>query len=343
LFEKNLGLLKSTSRNNSRRLHLGFHYPRHLETARQSLQGARLFSEKYGDFIFSSFSNYYAVARDSQTTIEQYESFLKSLGAPFNSCAFDEVNLPGLKADKLTKIYQVPESVIKVEELTEYFAGYLLNLGVTMILGQEVTQLRQTKTSWELSVGNNTDVFNGVVLATHSQDKVKIISSNRQTRPLEEREFHLTQTLVATIPNFNPVGLTIIDGNFLTMLPINDRHQFSIYSPLTSRLKVVTSRVNPFSQDLLEEMPGGPNKTNLIQDFYNWFEPEIRLEPLELWHAIRNVPARSQKTDQRTSYVHCLYPNLLKVYSAKLDHSIEIAQKVHTHFKMSQFKTGKSL
>lgn len=343
LFDKNLGLLQSTSRNNSRRLHLGFHYPRHLETARQSLRGAQSFSEKYGDFILGSFANYYALAKDSRTNIKQYETFLKSLGAPFISSTFADLSLPGLRSDKLIKIYQVPEPVIKVEELAEYFAYHLLNLGVTMILGKEVTQLRQVKAFWEVSAEDETDVFDGVVLATHSQDKVNIISSSSRLTPLEEREFHLTQILVAKILNFNPVGLTIIDGNYLTMLPINDKHQFSIYSPLTSRLKVVTSRINPFSQDSLERLPSNPNESNLIRNFYDWFEPEIRLEPLELWHAIRNVPAQSQKTDQRMSYVDCLYPNLLNIYSAKLDHSIEIAEKVHNYFKKSLFKTGKSL
>jgi glycine/D-amino acid oxidase-like deaminating enzyme len=61
LFEKNSQILTGASSNNQNRLHLGFHYPRDIETAIQSVQGYKEFKEHFSDACEFSFPCYYGL------------------------------------------------------------------------------------------------------------------------------------------------------------------------------------------------------------------------------------------------------------------------------------------
>ena len=60
VFEANEDILLGASMNNQNRLHLGFHYPRDIETGIQSIRGFDLFKKKYEKCIQSNFLNTYA-------------------------------------------------------------------------------------------------------------------------------------------------------------------------------------------------------------------------------------------------------------------------------------------
>ena len=55
---------------NQNRLHLGFHYPRDLKTAKQSLKGFNKFKNSFKECINENFVSYYYIAKkDSLTSI----------------------------------------------------------------------------------------------------------------------------------------------------------------------------------------------------------------------------------------------------------------------------------
>ena len=84
LIESRNDILKGTSFNNTRRVHLGFHYPRDLCTAKQSFDGFENFYKKYSKCIKTNFLNYYLIAKEnSKTSLDEYFKFSKCLGAPF--------------------------------------------------------------------------------------------------------------------------------------------------------------------------------------------------------------------------------------------------------------------
>ena len=86
LLESNNDILMGTSYHNTRRVHLGFHYPRDLSTAKQSFLGFEEFHNRYGDCIKSDFLNYYFIsAHNSKTNLREYLNFSSLLGAPFEN------------------------------------------------------------------------------------------------------------------------------------------------------------------------------------------------------------------------------------------------------------------
>ena len=80
IIEKNSDIMLEASKLNHNRVHFGYHYPRSLETAKQSLDGLEYFTEHYIESIVSGFPNYYMVAnKNSNVNEKQYLNFCESL------------------------------------------------------------------------------------------------------------------------------------------------------------------------------------------------------------------------------------------------------------------------
>ena len=67
LFERLPVLMQGTT-SLANRLHCGFHYPRHEETARQCMRGFNSFREAFGAAILPGVFNAYFIARENSLT-----------------------------------------------------------------------------------------------------------------------------------------------------------------------------------------------------------------------------------------------------------------------------------
>ena len=70
------------------RVHIGYHYPRDYETAKQSTKGYKSFKKFYSSDIFNNFENYYFIAKSSKVNFNNYLKFCKK-----NNLKFEKVNL----------------------------------------------------------------------------------------------------------------------------------------------------------------------------------------------------------------------------------------------------------
>ena len=61
IFEKNKNLIAEAGKNNQYRLHLGFHYPRSLETIKQTQKGSKIFINEFKKFISKPKRNIYLI------------------------------------------------------------------------------------------------------------------------------------------------------------------------------------------------------------------------------------------------------------------------------------------
>ena len=86
VYEAKNDIQSGASANNQNRLHLGFHYPRDLETVRQSIRGFDAFKRKYSQCIQEDFLNAYFIANTkSLTTPGDYLKFCELLGTPYQT------------------------------------------------------------------------------------------------------------------------------------------------------------------------------------------------------------------------------------------------------------------
>ena len=79
IIEQDNDIMQRASKANHNRLHLGYHYPRSIETAEQSLDGLISFLTNYRKAIVSHFPNYYMIAKDnSHVSAKEYIKFCKN-------------------------------------------------------------------------------------------------------------------------------------------------------------------------------------------------------------------------------------------------------------------------
>jgi L-2-hydroxyglutarate oxidase LhgO len=79
LVEQTDDILNKASKCNHNRLHFGFHYPRSIETANQSLTGMISFFVNFKEAINTSFDNYYLIEKNGKVTANQFIKFCEEM------------------------------------------------------------------------------------------------------------------------------------------------------------------------------------------------------------------------------------------------------------------------
>ena len=84
IIEKSSDIMNKASKYNHNRIHFGYHYPRSIDTARQSLDGLDSFLKNYKDSIVSNFPNYYMIAKqNSKVAASEYIKFCDELNLDY--------------------------------------------------------------------------------------------------------------------------------------------------------------------------------------------------------------------------------------------------------------------
>lgn len=333
LFEKNVEILQGATPRSQNRLHLGLHYPRDLATAKQSILGFKEFGDVFGDAVFSGFPNYYAIPKhSSKVDPSEFVEFCTVAGIKISPVSDGPVLPNGVKVKNISGLWTCGEGVIDMKILREILKDMLTKQKIEVQLGTEVSSLVEVASGWTLESNSGTlGRFDLVVRCTYSSDSIELHSQNFIPFP---RIFH--KTLIQVIESTqNRFGLTIIDGDFLTILPQGFSKKLLSYGPSISTRQKAESYLRPLDwvdsskTDIIDFQ--SQMKTRIDHWLENW-DYEITSEYLE---TIRTIAVGVESTDRRTSHVKNSAPRLIEVWSGKIDHAVEISKlipKMVSHF-----------
>ena len=175
--------------------------------------------------------------------------------------------------------------------------------------------------------------FDFVVRATYGSDSIKL---NGSAIP-KTYEFHHTLILQAKTskPDF---GLTIIDGDFFTILPFGKTRESLLYTPTGSVRQKHIGMSYPLSWNTSTLEDFEKNREAILSRFQNWL-PNLSIDSeVKYKKAIRSIEPNMQDTDRRTSSVTRISGNILDIWSGKIDHSVEISEVVLE--KVEEFFNG---
>ena len=187
LYDLKPDILQCASGINQYRLHRGYHYPRSVDTATQSIRGIESFVSEYGDCLLpESINHYYAISeRDSFVTALQYQQFLDRVGLPYT-----RVDMPEIK--NCSAVYRVEEDSIDIQLLRQIIAKQLAN--VRLIRGK----------------CENTDQYEKIVNATYANINEILPETERITF-----QFELCEKPIFKMPDwFSDKSIVIMDGPF---------------------------------------------------------------------------------------------------------------------------------
>lgn len=324
LYESKSQILSGASGNNSNRLHLGFHYPRDLETAVQSRQGYEDFRKYFSGACNFTFPCIYALSREhSRTSTIEFTDFLESANLSATEIETNRLLNYGFNTSKISKAWSTQEGVIDISALKAELLKKLSRSGVWLNLNTEVKSISRFGRAWRLEYTSGEACFDLVVIATYGVDNLKLIDVNKDR---SQSLFQATMILQAKIPA-PQFGITVIDGDFITVLPKGFSDQSLIYAPKPSVLA---------QSNNLEEVIDSARDCSLVEGnavllkdrFKSYFPNNNVVFSDTKIITIRNIESSSTLTDRRVSRLEELAPDLFSIRSGKIDHAIEIAKDI---------------
>ena len=141
VFERESECFRGASFNNQNRLHLGFHYPRDIATARQCIKGFARFCAEFPECIVSGFPNLYFIAQQgSMTDKKAYKKFCNGLNLDHEKIEIDELPLQVLNVSNAIRCGEV---VYDCDILRSSILKKLHASGVTLKTGTYINQIKK--------------------------------------------------------------------------------------------------------------------------------------------------------------------------------------------------------
>lgn len=325
LYEKDSKLVNGATAKSQNRLHLGLHYPRDLETALQSVSGFTTFRNRFPEAINLGFENFYAISnKNSRVSAAEFEGFARLAGIQITPNS-EGNHLPnGLIIRNAEKIWKCHEGVIDMKILAETLSLLISQSSVDLKLNSEVTHLRKFEKQWILNTLDSEDVYDYVVRCTYSSDRIEVDSPNYSPKA---RIYHKTliQVIESEVNNF---GITVVDGDFLTILPRGYSSELLAYGPSISTRRAIEALKLPDDWVEITDSEVAIFRSQIDYRINEWIEGwNFRLTNKVL-ETTRTIEVGVETTDRRTSQVLNSQDGIIDIWSGKIDHAVEISQKL---------------
>ena len=195
---------------------------------------------------------------------------------------------------------------------------------------QEITKIKKEK-KYKLFTKNKTYFFDIIIDATYEQSNSLIKNLDK----IDKKKFQLVVVFEFISKNFDKMGLAVMDGNFFSFLPKGNKKRHLLYHVKHSIIEQKICKEYPRSWNNLKNYKSKiKNKKKLIlKDFHKYFPnldisltKNIFINPRVL---LKNV----EKSDRRISKITEISNNYFQIFSAKVDHSVDIAYEIYNKIK----------
>jgi len=321
VLEKLYDVMREASMANQNRIHLGYHYPRSVATARESLEGLASFKEVYGNAIVSDFTKYYAIAKHgSKSTAKEFERFCQQLNLPLEP-AWPPEGI--LNEDLVDACWMVPETIFDFHEMRQIAIQRLVRCdSIRMIrniwpVGIEVGPPHKVS----LSDGRTIEC-DAIINATYAGlgDVKRLIG----VAP-DPYQFELCVMPILEMDNPPPrFGITIMDGPFCSLMPKGREHgRFILYHVVHSVLQSATANFCPTWAPI-----EGFVELRLMEACQEYYPIIARMRYRESWITTRVVIPNRDKDDARPTMLLRHEPEVYSVFSGKLTTCVEVARNL---------------
>ena len=328
LFERLPVLMQGTT-SVANRLHRGFHYPRHEETARQCMRGFNNFREAFASAILPGVSNAYFIAsEDSLTSPRDFLEFCGRMNLPYRQIEPDEF-IPRVKNVALGVITE--EVMYDPGVLHRLLTDRLRCSRVEVRTGSEVIDIRRD--------GRGFEVFTKFDCSTYFDAVVNCCYANRNRltarlgHRIETPQYEYVAIPIIELDLPQLVSISILDGSFMCLLPFGNAGQYLLYHV---DYGVIARSIAPFLDRRWLDPETSPFASVNKREWFDAqlascceFIPALRECRLKGFvQRPRMVLADSEDTDARPSIVTQYEPGYISVFSGKVDHSVWVAEEI---------------
>jgi glycine/D-amino acid oxidase-like deaminating enzyme len=309
--EREDDILRRASFVNQARVHNGYHYPRARVTALRSRRNFDRFIVDYADEVMHGLEKYYAIARGSRVTADQFASFCQAIGAISRPAPHEMERLfaPGT----IERVFAVRELAFDADGLARRLRGQLGDAQVELRLGSTARVTSFDGDGVEVDIAGQRERARFVFNCTYSElPFVGVAISTAIKRELTE------MVLISPPPQLRGRGFTVMDGPFFSVMPF----------PAAGLHALSHVRYTPH-EATFDDAPLRPVKSNgsaMIRDASRYMpclaEARIRRSLFE----IKAVLARAENSDARPILVerNAEEGRIFSILGAKIDNIYEL-------------------
>ena len=323
LFEKNKNLLLGASTKNLNRIHFGYHYPRDNLTAKQSLSGYQSFKKFYKKSIISKFRNFYLIANKSKVSFAKYIKFCKnnSLKYKINTKRNFNINTNNIEGG-----IQVNEPIYDWNIIKKEVNSKLKKIKNNQIKKNEAVKKIFKSKGYKLITNKNNYNFDIVIDSSYEYSNSLIENFSK----VKLNKYQIVVVFEFYSKRFEKTGLAVMDGNFFSFLPKGKHRNNLFYHVKHSILKEKNDYRFPNKFFKINQINKLINKKKemIKKDFKKYIPDEKIYFTKKYYINPRMIPANIEKTDRRISKINVISKNYYQIYSAKVDHCVDIAEKL---------------
>ena len=328
IFESQKSVLMGASYNNQNRLHLGYHYPRDDNTARQCIKGFEQFYNEFKSCLLENFPNSYFISKnDSIVTPNEYLKFCNRVGLKYDLIDLKEFT-PNIRNVDLG--ISTAEVVYDCNKLRALIIERLNLEAVTLQLNSNVSEILRKEDQYILRVnGVECGLYDVVINCTYAN--INLLNDQLGYKaPTYQYEYTAVPIIEWDQP---PLGITVMDGEFMTVLPFGQTGLFLLYHVKHAVIASQTTSYMPSSWLELEKSPLKKiDREKLFQTIKKnsaYFVPSLLDAKLTgFLEGPRIVLANDSRTDSRPSIINHHENGYWSVFTGKVAHCMWVAEEI---------------
>lgn len=338
-------MFKKASIVNQARLHSGYHYPRSVATALMSDDNKARFTEEHRQFILFDFEKYYAIDRyGSFTDAAQFERFCDFIGI---RCDREEEHHL-FNYDRLEALYRTTEYTFDPVLIGQYYQQKIADQNnIEIRCFTKINAAEMVADSWQVvlqNLGNGafeTIFAKSAINATYAQSN----SLNRMFGMPDINLMHeISEMAFVTSPQLKNIGLTVMDGQFGSLMPYGLSGLLSLSSVAYTHHKVSYDNLptfdcqqqNPLCKpDFTEDCNGCPaqppsNYRKMLGQIRQYFSESVELNYQHSLFTIKSKLKANFIDDGRPTEISCLHrsPDFYCIFAGKINSIYEIEKVV---------------
>lgn len=259
IVEKLSDIIDGRTRWNHGRVHNGLHYLSDYETAKQANDNYQRFISDNLSAIDNSFEHFYAIdAVGSKSNSDVFEQTATSFGIKYSKC-----NPKFLKNENLEAVYSLKEPTFDILELKKIYKNRLLSSNVEILTNSKIVKAKVVDGKYLLEILTNKNN-----LTTVAVNKNIIIAAYNQTNdvlntlglPEQDITYVLGRQNYGYVPDLKNTGLTVVDGDFISLSPFGFSGLHAINAPTysnflyTNNAKDLLTALEPTEEELYNKI-----------------------------------------------------------------------------------------
>jgi len=310
VYDKNKKILDGATFANHNRHHYGFHYPRSNKTLEQINYSKDIFEFYFKKACVFNFDNFYAISKTrSNINSLDYENFLVK-----NSLNYKKVKINNLIFNKnsIDSVFKVKEGIYDFNVLKKIYEERIKNSRIKFNLNYELVSGKIGRKSFLIFKNKNrlkkinTDIVINASYANYN-DIISLFAFKKISS-----EYNLQEFAVISFKKNYRVGVTIMDGNYPSILPVgNTKFHLFAHVKESQLIKEINSKNDLFKNNYIVT-----NYENLFKESSKYIN---LLKNCHYHYSILSGRVvKKNKNDTRTSDIIIHSDNFYSLFGAKI-------------------------